>query len=109
MAANVVTRAIEFLDVKELNDLVAEYRDRIRSLIALYRTARQQDSNAGSRVRRAYAYQETALLQRQITELRDLYRMAFLDSRILTNEYIRRLQTDGVSQMQFITEKTKSA
>jgi len=102
-------RTIDFLDVKELNDLVVEYRVRIRSLIAFYRAAKQYDAKPGSQVRRAYANQETALLKRQIAELRDLYRMAFLDSRTLTNEYLSRLKADGVTQMQFITEKTKAA
>lgn len=86
-------RAIEFLDVKELNDLVGEYRTRIRDLIALYRTTKNETGANDNRplMRRVYANHETVLLHRQIADLRKLYRMAWADSRELTEEYIRRL------------------
>lgn len=86
---------IDFLDIKELNDLVAEYRARIRDLIALYRTAKNSDGANDNKplVRRVYASHETVLLHRQISDLRKLYRMAWADSREMTDEYIRRLQS----------------
>lgn len=87
------TREIDFLDIKELNDLVVEYRTRIRDLIALYRTVKKTDGSNDNQplVRRVYASHETVLLHRQIADLRKLYRMAWADSRELTEEYIRRL------------------
>lgn len=89
------SRAIEFLDVKHANDTVAEYRARIRTLIAACRTAG--------------ADAETALLRRQIAEMRTMYRSAFLDSRVLMDEYLRRLQTQGMAAMHQTTIFAKAA
>lgn len=88
-------REIDFLDIKELNDLVGEYRTRIRDLIALYRSAKKDTGANDNRplMRRVYASHETVLLHRQIADLRKLYRMAWADSREMTDEYIRRLQS----------------
>jgi hypothetical protein len=87
----VSSRPIEFLDVKHLNDTVAEHRARIRDLVASCRAA----GNGA----------DTALLRRQIAEMRDVYRSALLDSRVLMAEYMRRLKTDGVDAMRIATAK----
>ena len=84
-------RSIEFLDVKQLNDRVAEYRAHVRALVAACRDAQGQA--------------ETALLRRQIGEMRDMYRSALLDSRVLIDEYLRRLQSQGVASMHAVTRK----
>lgn len=102
-------RDIDFLDIKELNDLVGAYRTRIKDLIALYRTAQNINNAPGPLMRRVYANHETIFIHRQIKDLRELYRMARADSRELTNEYIHRLKTHSLDQMAYITEKTKAA
>lgn len=88
-------RPIDFLDVKERNDAVAGYRARIRDLVACCRIVR--------------ADSDTALLRRQIAQLRHEYRSALLDSRALMDEYLRRLKTDGIAQMQITTQNAKAA
>lgn len=93
--AAVHARSISFLDVKQLNDDVAAYRTRLRGLIAACRAA-QGDA-------------DTALLRRQIAELRAAYRHTLLNSRVMMDEYMRRLKTDGIASMQIVTQYTKAA
>ncbi len=98
IAASAITagRPIEFLDVKQANDTVAEHRLRIREIIAHCRTAAQGST-------------ETAFLRRQIAEMRTIYRSALLDSHALMNEYLRRLQGDGIAAMHVATQYAKAA
>lgn len=84
-------RDIQFLDIKELNDLVGDYRARIKDLIAHHRALRAPSSSRD--VRQAYQNHESIFIRRQITDLWKLYQMARSDSRELTEFYMRRLNT----------------
>lgn len=79
-------REIQLLDIKELNDLAAEYRQRIRAMIKSCR-----DAAPGSTVKGVYASFEKIFIRRQIADLWTLYRAAQEDSRELTAAYIKAL------------------
>jgi hypothetical protein len=107
--ARVELREINFLDIKELNDLVAEYRVRIRELIAFYRATQKTCRKDSPLMRRVYADHETILIRRQISDLRKLYRMAWSDSHELMNAYLHQLKTRSPYQMARTTKQGKAA
>lgn len=80
----------EFLDIKELNDLAAEYRSRLRCLIASYRAVCGQHEE--SMVRKVYANHESIFMRRQLTDLWQVYRIVVADSHEMTKDYLRRLR-----------------
>ncbi len=98
-------RDSQFLDIKELNDLTAEYRSRIRNLIAACR-ATDRDS---STVRKAYASYERIFARRQLADLWQLYRTAYADSRELTAAYMTRLQAGHHPASRFNMKQYKVA
>ncbi len=82
-------RDIQFLDIKELNDLAGEYRARIRGLMADYRAARS--GQRGGEIRQVYASHESIFIRRQITDLWKVYRILMADSHEMTAVYLARL------------------
>jgi len=79
-------RDIQFLDIKELNDLTAEYRTRIRCLIAACRATDEKTT-----VKQVYASHEKIFIRRQIADLWQLYRMTCADRREMTSAYLGQL------------------
>src|SRR5690606_14590326 len=85
---------IQFLDIKELNDLAAEYRARLRDLTAACRETRtraQNQENGATNVRQLYAGHEALFLRRQITDLWQVYRIVIADSHEMTADYLAQL------------------
>jgi hypothetical protein len=79
-----------FLDIKELNDLAAEYRVRIRTLVHGCRLLRSRVRDG--LIRQLYASHEDIFVRRQITDLWALYRICMADSHEMTACYLARLQ-----------------
>lgn len=80
-------RDIQFLEIKELNDLCAAYRVRIRALIQGCRTLRKQGKETAS-VLALHAGYEEIFTKRQIVDLWKLYRIAMADSHEMTAVYL---------------------
>lgn len=83
-------RDVQLLDIKELNDLAAEYRTRIRGVIAHYRAGRAAVNV--SVARQVYASHENVFVQRQISDLWKVYRILMADSHELTATYMAQLR-----------------
>jgi len=100
-------RDIQFLEIKELNDLAAEYRDRLRSLLASYRSACLDiRSNA---VRQVYVSYEAIFIRRQIADLWQVYRIVVADSHEMTADYLAQLRHNQYKQASLPTEKDNRA
>ena len=84
-------RDIQFLYIKELNDLAGEYRARIKGLVADYRSARSGQRNC--EIRQFYASHESIFIRRQITDLWKVYRILMADSHELTAAYLAQLKS----------------
>jgi hypothetical protein len=98
----------EFLDIKELNDLAADYRNRLRTFIAAYRAARSH--NGQSLARQVYANHETIFMRRQLADLWQVYRILIADSHEMTKDYMQRLRPHmPVSTLPAQTEYRKAA
>ncbi|MBU0858848.1 MAG: hypothetical protein KJ667_02820 [Alphaproteobacteria bacterium] len=96
-------RDVQLLDIKELNDLAAEYRVRLRGLIGNARIVR--DGAAGSTVRQVYAGHEMIFIRRQIADLWCVYRIAMADSFEMTADYMAQLRARGYKPSSLPTEK----
>lgn len=104
----------QFLDIKELNDLAAEYRARLRALAAECRALRRQArTNEGqtTHIRQLYASHEALFIQRQVSDLWKVYRIVMADSAEMTADYLARLarRTYKVSPSSPPTRKTSRA
>ena len=84
-------REINAIDILELNELAHRYWVRAKDLIKVYRAAQGKDNSEQSEPRKVYANWELIFMRRQIFDLRILCEMARADSRVLTEEYKRRL------------------
>lgn len=80
-------RDIQLLEIKELNDLLAEYRARIRTLVRSYRNIRDKDDK--SSLRQLYASHEGVLMRRQIADLWEVYRIITADVHEMTGSYLQ--------------------
>lgn len=96
-------REIQLLDIKSLNDLAAEYRARIRTLISSYRSIRELEEH--DTVRQVYASYETIFIRRQIFDLWKLYRIALSDSQEMTADYMATLNGKQDKRASLPTEK----
>jgi hypothetical protein len=83
--------AINFLDIKHLNDIAEENKQAIKDLLLRYKTARLVFKKSENVVHRLYASYEMAFARRQVSDLWCIYQSARADSRAFTAEYIRRL------------------
>lgn len=84
-------RELNLIDILELNELAHRYWVRAKDLIKVYRAAQGTDKSGHSEPRKVYANWELIFMRRQIFDLRILCQMARADSRVLTEEYKRRL------------------
>lgn len=98
-------RPIDYFDIKQLNDLAAEYRTRLRGLVSTCRKIRSTAAQGGTLMRRVYAGHEAQFMNRQMADMWQLYRMAQADSHTLTTEYLNRLQADAM----FVMPEDKAA
>ena len=92
-------REIMFFDIKELNDMAAEYRERIRTLVPIYRGLKKQSQRHQSIPRQTYASYEGIFIRRQISDLWKLYRTAQTDSHDMTTAYKEQLVKSGSQKM----------
>lgn len=101
-------RETQFLDIKELNDLAAEYRIRLRRLTADCRRA--QAGQGETMVRRVYASHESLFISRQIADLWRLYRLIMADSFELTADYMMKLKAKSYQVSSFsVAEEYRTA
>jgi len=84
-------RDIQFLDIKEVNDLAAEYRQRMRALIINYRAARVKAPSPT--IRQLYGSHESIFIRRQISDLWKVYRILIADSHEMTALYLAQLDS----------------
>lgn len=93
------TYDINFLDIKNLNDIADENKQKIKRMIADMRSAKAAQKHYESIVHSTYGKYDLAFMRLQIAERWAIYRAARADSSILTAEYMRRLSADswGVS------------
>lgn len=105
--ARLAKRDIQFLEIKELNDLAAEYRGRLRDLLASYRRARgnAQDDH----VRQVYVSYEAIFIRRQIADLWQVYRIVMADSHEMTADYLAQLRPHQNRQASLPTGKDNRA
>ena len=102
-------RDVQLLEVKEMNDLVAEYRAQLRAMMNEYR-AMQNDVTAGAK--QHYVCFESVLLRRRIADIWIIYRLVVADSREMMTAYIANLQQGGMYKFYKTsphTEKTVGA
>lgn len=105
--ARLARRDSQFLEIKELNDLAAEYRGRLRDLLASYRDAR---GNAqGDHVRQVYVSYEAIFIRRQIADLWRVYRIVMADSHEMTADYLAQLRPHQNRQASLPTGKDNRA
>jgi hypothetical protein len=88
---NISEREINAIDILELNELAHRYWVRTKELIKIYQAAQGRNVNGQSEPQKVYAKWELIFMRRQIFDLRILCQMARADSRVLTEEYKRRL------------------
>lgn len=93
-------RDIQLLDIKDLNDLAAEYRARIRELIIACRSTEEKTT-----VRQVYASFEQIFIRRQITDLWKLYRIICADCHEMTSIYMDKLEKGHQRASSHHTEK----
>lgn len=84
-------RDVQLLEVKEMNDLAAQYRRQLRAMINEYRET--QDNTAESA--HHYVCFECVLMRRRIADLWTIYRMVVADSREMMAMYIANLQSNN--------------
>lgn len=105
--ARLAKRDIQFLEIKELNDLAAEYSGRLRDLLASYRRAR--GNTQGDHVRQVYVSYEAIFFRRQIADLWQVYRIVMADSREMTADYLAQLRPRQYRQASLPTGKDNRA
>lgn len=107
----------QFLDVKELNDLLAAHRISLRTRIAAYRSykaftaSRRQGHESG---RRIYNLHETIAQRRHIADLWRAYRMLSAECHAMTQIYLANLHgfpSSGSAHPKLLspTEKARTA
>lgn len=101
--SNLNRRDTQLLDIKELNDLAAEYRGRLRDLLASYRGA--QGKAQGDNVWQVYLSYEAIFIRRQITDLWRVYRIVMTDSHEMTADYLAQLRPRQYRQASLPTGK----
>lgn len=106
--ARLAKRDIQFLEIKELNDLAAEYRGRLRDLLASYRRARG-NAQGDHVVRQVYVSYEAIFIRRQIADLWQVYRIVMADSHEMTADYLVQLRTRHNRQASLPTGKDNRA
>lgn len=84
-----LSAGIDYLEIKELNDLVSEYRDRIRGLVAGYRTYRATAHSHWAVPRKVYSSYEALYIQRQLADLWQIYRVIVADCHEMTALYFQ--------------------
>jgi hypothetical protein len=101
--------AVQYLDVKELNDLAHQYRARIRDLIVGYRTAQAASAGQGEMYRRVYVSYEAIYLRRQIADLWKVYRIVMADCVEITETYYQQLSNQKYTSASRPTGKENRA
>lgn len=106
----------QFLDVKELNDLLVEYRLRLRAQIAAYRSYKTLLSNqrlSDGVIRKVYASYEGIFQRRRIADLWKVYRILSADCHDMTQTYLANLHAQiseiNAYRPSLPTEKTRTA
>lgn len=84
---------INYIEIKELNDLVSEYRDRLRGLVTGYRTYQAAGASGWTVPRKVYSSYESVYIRRQIADLWQLYRVIVADCHEMTALYFQQQGT----------------
>jgi len=100
-AASSAIHEVSFLEIKQLNDTVADKKQTIMLLLAEYRASKKRFQENQSAAHRLYASYEMAFIRSHFLDAWNIYQLARKHSRILTESYIHNLNVSAYGHSSF--------
>jgi len=90
---------VQYLDLKQITEILYKYRNRVRAILAEYRTWRTQHARQYDEVERIYSAYEGHFLRGQIRDCLHLYYAAHRDYHAMRRIYLGSLKNKRMSSL----------